>query len=314
MPRIAVVSMFDDNYSRMAETTIFANFSKYCEIHSYDLIAHKIDPEFLEGRHAQWGKIKLIKKILTEQHYDWAFFVDCDCLIMNLSISLDQFIDDRFLMIVPEGGGAPDFPVSTNYRKNNLMSSQMLIKNTTESIQLLEEIWNAPDWPEGMSINEFDHEMRQLRISSKKVEWRGKIKWIEEKKLNRFWPSKNPYVIDAFPHMNKNLWSPGDFIVHVTSYQKNERIEILNLLQDFVGGKIGGWRLDGNKIWFKPLKDLSYFSLVVNIGDNQTSSWEFTDFNTRTHYWVQIGDNPNSERIIVRAFDNLKNGIALYSF
>ncbi len=314
MPRIAVVSMFDDNYSRMAETTIFANFSKYCELHGYDLIPFKIDDKFLEGRHPQWGKIKLLGSLLSEEKYDWFFFLDCDCLFMNLSTKLEDLIDERFELIVPEGGGSPDNFVSNDYRKNNLMSSQMLLKNSKDSIELIQEIWDAPDWPKDLDINEFDHEMRQLRISSKKDKWKGKIKWIKEKKLNRFWPSKNPYIVDAFPHLNKNIWVPGDFIVHVTTYQRDERIEILNLLSDFVGGKLGRWKKEDNKIWFKPLRNTGYVRLELHVDGIETVFWEFQDLDMKIYYWVQIDEYPTGQNLTVKAFDILKNPIAAFKF
>jgi hypothetical protein len=314
MPRIAVVSMFDDNYTRMAEITVNHNFKKYCDIHGYDLIQFKIDEEFLEGRHPQWGKIKLLQNLLIKKSHDWIFFLDCDCLFMNLSIKLEDIIDERFELIIPEGGGSPDNCVSDDYRKNNLMSSQMLVKNSDLSLELLREIWEAPDWPENMDINEFDHEMRQLRISSKKDKWRGKIKWVEEKKLNRFWPSKNPYIVDSFPHLNKNIWEPGDFIVHVTTYETNERIEILGLLKDFVGGKIGKWERDGDKIWFKPLVDLNYFCLYLHVNGEKKLFWEFTSASRKSYYWVQIENYTENTVLKMEAFDILKNQISSFLF
>jgi hypothetical protein len=165
-----------------------------------------------------------------------------------------------------------------------------------------------------MDINEFDHEMRQLRISSKKDKWKGKIKWVEEKKLNRFWPSKNPYIVDSFPHLNKNIWEPGDFIVHVTTYETNERIEILGLLKDFVGGKIGRWERDGDKIWFKPLVDLDYFCLFLYVNEEKKLFWEFSSASSKSYYWVQAENYPENTILKIEAFDILKNKIASFLF
>lgn len=309
--RIAVVSMYDENYTDMAAITIKENFRDYCTVHNYSLVDFKIDNDFLEGRHAQWGKIKLLKELLEKNTADWLFFIDCDCLIMNPTIKLESFLNNDKFIVFPRGGGAADNKLTNSSYDDNIMSSQILIKNCQDSLEFLDEIWNSPDWPEGMDINKFDHEMRQIRISSKKDRWKDGILLLEEKLLNRFWPAKNPFMVDAFPHMNKNLWDPGDFIVHVTSYSKNERIEILSLLSQFSGGKLGKWERKGNQIFYKPLiEGIGKIRISLFKGGKEHVYWDLENPNRSLVYWI-AADNFESGDII-RAFDHTNSEIALY--
>lgn len=315
-PKIAVVSMYDENYSSIAEVTIHENFKNYCELHGYNLVSFRIDSEFLEGRHPQWGKIKIILDIIQQEKFDWVFFIDCDCLFMNPGISLEEFIDDRFQIILPEGGCSPDNPLRDDLTRNNIMSSQMLVKSSPESLNFFKEIWDSPDWPEGMDINEFDHEMRQIRLSYKKDHWRNIIKLIPEKNFNRFWPVKNPFIIDSFPNIMKNIWEPGDFIVHVTSYEKNERHEILSLLSHFVGGEIGWWKVENNKILFKPLKNLEYFKLTLFVDGEESFHFEFNDTDTGRIFWARVESDIilEEKQLEVKATDSNMNTIATFKF
>ena len=306
-----VVSMYDEGYSEMANLTIKSNFRDYCIIQGYELVDFKIDDEFLEGRQAQWGKIKLLKNLILDGKTDWYFFLDCDCLIMNPSIKLESFIEEDKFLILPKGGGAPDYPLAESCFNDNLMSSQMLIRKSKESIEFLEEIWESPDWPHGMNINEFDHEMRQMRISYRKDKWQEGICAVEEKRLNRFWPTKNPFMVDAFPHMNKNLWEPGDFIAHICSYQTNERVEIIQLLKNFVGGFIGKWEVSGNKIYMKSLvENIDDISLKLERDRNSILSWEIKSPNMKLIYWISVDDLKSGD--IVKVFN--KDGIQISSY
>jgi hypothetical protein len=308
---ISLVSMYNEGYSKMADLTIRDNFNEYCQIHGYDLVDFKIDNEFLEGRDPQWGKIKLLRKLLEEGQSDWYFFIDCDCLIMNPSIKLEEFIRNDKFIILPKGGGSPDNPLTESCYDDNIMSSQILIKRSQKSIEFLDEIWESPDWPDNMDINEFDHEMRQMRISYRKEKWHGGMELVEEKRLNRFWPTKNPFMVDAFPHMNKNLWEPGDFIAHICSYQTNERVEIIQLLKNFVGGFIGKWEVSGNKIYMKPLvENIGDISLKLERDRNSILSWEIKSPNMKLIYWIAVDDLKSGD--VVKVFN--KDGIQISSY
>jgi hypothetical protein len=84
-----------------------------------------------------------------------------------------------------------------------------------------------------MSLSTFDYEGRQARIVINSLKFKDKIKIIEEKLLNRFWYFNNPFMTFHFKGVNNLVWQPGDFIVHVTGYSKEERIKLLSDLNYF---------------------------------------------------------------------------------
>ena len=108
-PRIMVVGTYNQKYDELAQLTIESNFRRYCSIHNYSLWSDRMPDDF--ERAPQWRKIKLMIELLELNEADWLFFVDCDCLFMNMAIKVESLIDDEFDIIVSRTSGAPDFPV-----------------------------------------------------------------------------------------------------------------------------------------------------------------------------------------------------------
>jgi hypothetical protein len=310
--KISVVAMFDVNYQSIAEVTIFKNFTKYCSLHGYDLISRE---NATAGRAAQWKKIELLIGLLKGSDSEWLFFVDADCLFMNTSIKIEEFIDDDAFLILPRGGGAPDNFLSIDSSLDNIMSSQMLVRNCQESLDFFQEIWDAPDWPENMPIDEFDHEMRQMRISSQKDKWRSGIKLLDEFIFNRFWPVSSPFMAMSHQHMNNNLWKPGNFIVHVTGYDLREKLRILTDLEIFSGGLLVQWHVDGRKIFFRPLRNISNLRLFITDSSyNFKYYFEIGDVLEKMMYWIMIAEDENPFDLMFKSFGNNMKEIGFHKF
>jgi hypothetical protein len=309
--KICVVAMYDERYDEIIKTTVNKNFSKYCSFHGYDLVVKKLVDG---GRAAQWKKINVLRELLSEGKSDWYFFIDADCLFMNMSRRIEDFIDHKYFLILPKGGGAPDFKLSPEPDSNNLMSSQMLIKNCSESKDFLKEIWEAPDWPEGISLEEFDHEMRQIRISAEKENWKSGIKRLDEKLFNRFWAVSSPFMSIAHPHMNQNIWVPGDYIVHVTGYPLDERNMIIKDLETFSGGLIAQWNNEGSKYFFRPLKDFDSLKIYVYKNDGSfVICYDFENVLRELIYWIRFEEFERDE-IYFRVYDSAGKEIGLQKF
>jgi hypothetical protein len=216
----------------MASYTVDLNIKKYCELHGYHLHIN-YQEKFSNGKLAQWQKILAARELLETGNYDWVFFLDTDCLIMNPNIKLELFIDDNYSFILPEHNIDPiDTPIDIEGIKNNIITSQFFVRNDECGKDILDEIWSAQD---NNQIDKFDHEGRQIRILINKGKYNSRIKIIEEKKLNRFWYVNNPFMYFAYKGINDNVWEEGDFIVHVTTYPIEERIKILSDLNYFSG-------------------------------------------------------------------------------
>ena len=226
--KFCVLVSYDEGYKRMASYTVEKNIRKYCELHGYDL---HIDYEekFSNGKPAQWQKIRAARELLDTHKYDWIFYLDTDCLIMNPNIKLESFIDDDCSFIVPKHSiKAVDTPIS----EGNIISSQFFVRNDECGIDILDEIWLAQG---NYKIEEFDYEGRQIRMIINDNKYGDRIKLIEEKRLNTFWYVNNPFMVFSFKGINDNIWQEGDFIVHVTGYKTEERVRILSDLNYFSG-------------------------------------------------------------------------------
>jgi hypothetical protein len=312
--RIMVVTSFDQNYLEMSKMTAGQNFEIYCQLNNYALYKDFIPDDF--DRAPQWRKIKILSELISMDLADWFFFVDCDCLFMNFSEPLENFVDESIDIILTKTGGAPDYELKGNPSENTYMSAQMLVKNSKVSLQMLEEIWDAPDWPSDLSINAFDHEMRQMRFTLNKDLWKKHYKIIPEKKFNRFWPCENPFFVMSFPHHNQNSFEAGDFIVHVVGRPKQERLSLLAKLQIFSGGLLAHWNKEENKVFMEPLVNLNRVRIFcLNSKGEATGEWYFDFMKKGTQYWIGINDL-NPEDLHYKCFldDNFNECVAFYKF
>jgi hypothetical protein len=227
--KFCVLLTYDKGYQRMASYTVDLNIKKYCEIHGYDL---HIDyqEKFSNGKPAQWQKIRSARELLETNKYDWVFYIDTDCIIMNPDIKLESFIDDDCSFIIPQSPGAVDTPITAIPNVESIITSQFFVKNDECGKNLLDDIWLAQD---NNRIQEFDHEGRQLRMIINEGKYNNRIKIVEEKRLNRFWYVNNPFMVFNFKGINDNVWQEGDFIVHVTTYDTETRVRLLSDLNYF---------------------------------------------------------------------------------
>ena len=232
---ICVLVSYNENYSQMAQITVFNNIKTYCELHGYTIWIDTQDkPD--NDRCSQWQKIKTSINILKEHPFKWLFFLDTDCLIMNKDIKLESLIDDNYSFIVPQHNMAAEgSPITNIPGVSNVITSQFLVKNDADGLAILQAIWDAEGWPKEMDLATFDYEGRQTRIVINSLKFKDKIKIIEERLLNTFWYMNNPFMVMHFQGINKYAWQPGDFIVHVTGYPKEERIKLLSDLNYFSG-------------------------------------------------------------------------------
>jgi hypothetical protein len=230
MANICVIVCYDDSYSNMAETTVGLNIKPYCEKHGYDIYIDRYE-NYDTSRAPQWHKIKVCIEVLQTNKYDWIFFIDIDCLIMNSSIKLESIIDNQYSFILPQHiMPAEDTPIINIPEVQNIITSQFFVKNDADGLSILNAIWNANS---NIDINKFDYDGRGVRIVINSGEFNHKIKIVEEHLLNRFWYMNNPFMTMYFIGINDHVWKPKDFIVHVTGYKTEERTRLLSDINYF---------------------------------------------------------------------------------
>lgn len=227
--KFCVLVSYNKEYAKMASYSVDLNIKKYCELHGYDL---HIDyqEKFSNGKPAQWQKIRAARELLETNKYDWVFYLDTDCLIMNPDIKLESFVDDDCSFIIPRHRiPAVDNPINRYF---NIISSQFFVKNDKYGKAILDDIWLAE---ENDKINEFDYEGRQIRMLIESGKYTNDIKIIDERRLNTFWYMNNPFMVFNMKGINDNVFKKGDFIVHVTGYNIDERTRLLSDLNYFSG-------------------------------------------------------------------------------
>jgi hypothetical protein len=309
--RIAVLVVYDDNYESMKNITVDCNIKNYCELHGYTLIEHKIE---LIDRTPHWSKISESINVLKSNNFDWVFFIDIDCLIMNTTIKLETIIDNNYSFIVPSHGiPSIDNPIVTPFNTDNIISSQFLVKNDEFGIKILENIWGDEDSLQNPIINTFDYEGRQTRLTILKDEFKPHIKIIEEKLLNRFWYMNSPFMVFNNIGVNDLVWQPGDFIVHVTGYKKEERIKLLSDLNFFSGGEIINVLFKDEKIYFSSFSNLPYILIKFKDSNNNIiNEIKFEELNPSYQYFISFPQIMINTTIRVEGYDINNNLISLH--
>lgn len=301
--KIGILMMYDSRYEKMASVTIDRNVRQYCELHGYRLFVHKIEGSENE-RPPQWQKIIKSIEILESKEVDWLMFLDLDCLVMNSTIKIESLIDDNFSLIIPAHmTAAVDFPMQDNgFGGDNIISAMYIAKSDEMGIAILKDVWDKNGLPEETDANEFDYEQRQFRITLSKPEFRKHAKIVEERKMHTSWYINNPFTVFFFEGCNENAWKPGNFIVHVTGYEVEERIKILDGLNYFSGGEVSKMYIKDACLFLSTLKNLKYAKIVIkDMFRNILRSAVLEDMKYRMRYFVSIPEN--TDRVIVEAYD-----------
>jgi mannan polymerase II complex MNN10 subunit len=68
----------------------------YCDRHGYDF--HVFKKTLDSSRPPTWSKFLAVSKLLSS--YDWVFCTDADSLVMNPTIRMDSFLDEKYDMVV----------------------------------------------------------------------------------------------------------------------------------------------------------------------------------------------------------------------
>jgi hypothetical protein len=310
--KICIIVSFDKNYEGIAEISVYDNIKKYCNLHGYSLWIDKQE-NISHNRGSQWNKISISLEILNDNDFDWLFFMDSDSIIMNTSKKLEEFIDENYSFIVPSHNMEPiDTPILNPQGDFQVITSHFFVRNNTIGKNILMDIWNAKEWPQHMLYNEFDYEQRQTRITINKPEFKEHVKVLNHKELNRFWFINSPFHTVRNPNINNNVWEPGDFLVHVTSYPLYMRRELISDLNYFSGGLLATFEREKNKITFSAISNLGATKVVIyNTRNEPLINYSFESMNYRTYYVLFTNDDIDSQDVIIKGFDENNKVISL---
>ena len=140
--KIAIAQLYTNHFDEWAKIPI-RNKQIYCDKHGYDLVTKRglYKTDFGE-RHPSWHSILLILETLEKTNVDWVFWSDIDALIMDQTVKLESFIENRYDIIIPDQGRGEYCGIKS---KSCLCCGHYFIKNTKWSKDFLRLLWRWPN-------------------------------------------------------------------------------------------------------------------------------------------------------------------------
>ncbi len=193
--KLAIVIPACDKYEDLWNFTL-PNRTQYCERHGYDLLRSK---RKFRDESVPFGKLEFVRDNLEQ--YDWIWMLGADTLHMNMATPADEFIDEKFDMIIGRDA-------------NGLNCDSVLFKNTQWIKDYINFILGKYDYYK-------DDEWQEQRcIIDTHEYYKENIKVIPQKSFNSYvyawyWAGygKQP-----------GEFSDGDAILHFVGMQNDERI------------------------------------------------------------------------------------------
>lgn len=201
--KIACISIYDEPYKPVADITV-PNLTEYCRRHAYN---HHIFRSGPWQRDIVWERIPKILEVLP--NYDAVAYFDCDVLITNHNVRLEEFIDR-------------DITLSESVREDgsiHLNDGVLLVKNSEDSISILNKAWET--YPiDGINCAQdaFEKIIKDdplLKHVSFSIE--------RQKRFNSFL-----YEEYGMPLTTRGNWTVGDFALHLPGCTTERRVEIFN--------------------------------------------------------------------------------------
>jgi hypothetical protein len=203
----AVASLHDANYSDLAALTDQSK-KEYCDRYGY---------QFHVLTEMKYSTITGFNKIhyaldLFQQHpeIEWLLFSECDAMITNQTIKIEDRIDDDYHFIVPVD-------------RLNLNSGNFLVRNSEQGrayLQMIidrEESYKTVEWAEQQVIIDTIEQYQSI------------VKIVPQKYMNSYEPEIYDYCDARFDILgNSGAWEPGDWIVHWPGTYKPTRIQRAN--------------------------------------------------------------------------------------
>ena len=250
--KFVLVSAHDEKYKPLAELTLHNNKKIYCERHGYKL--HYVDDlgEKIAGKPVKcilppipekyipggWGKIFVIKDAMEKYpDTDWVFNSDCDVMITNMTIKLEDIIskiaDQNTHIIIPAD-------------INGINCGNMFIRNSPIGKAFLDTI--IAGMPLYRNWYMFENQLIQDLFVGTHLEedgihqtgtfW-GRVGKIVPQKIFNSYDYKNLPKLKNRPHFkditgNNGQWEKGDFIIQWPSTDLNYRLKVSSIYNKLI--------------------------------------------------------------------------------
>ena len=199
----AVASINLDNYQDLADLTD-APKREYCERHGYQFHVLK------EKKYSDcmgFNKIGYVLDLFKQYpDIDWLLFSECDATITNLTISIDDKVDNDYHFIIPVD-------------RLNINAGNFLVRNTVEGRAYLGMIMSHE--PEYKDVEWAEQQVIIDTIS----DYMDVVKIVPQKHMNSYEQEPYDYCdirVDVLG--NSGEWATGDWIVHWPGLHKPPRM------------------------------------------------------------------------------------------
>ncbi len=208
-PTIVFTSFHTPNYNSLAEITLVKNKDVYCKKHNYPLLVKTSDWHNIP---LGYEKVYIIEYALEKfPNCEWIFFSECDTLITNMNIKLEDIIKDE----------KKHFIITTDI--NNINAGSFFIKNSTEGRNYLQAMKD--------SIGKYPEEQAFIIDSYFGLgNFKDIISLYPQKTFNSYdyYLYGNAYPSGLDIQGNNGRWEYGDFIIHLPGISYEHRINLAN--------------------------------------------------------------------------------------
>jgi len=216
---MAIVSIFNERHSDLAELTWYNNKVLYAENHGYLAVA-KTDNFSPEQVHFD-KFIHILDVMEKNPDVDWVWWLDNDAMITNFDIKIEDLIDNDYHIVMPTDIAA-------------LNTGSFIVRNSPQAKEWLNFLLN------------------------KKAEYKNDKKWFEQQAVIDFYPKFQELFkiipqqwLNSYDYKMYNIegtdllgqdgqWYPGDFVVHWPGLQNEVRVKLAQQFEQYIVGKDNG--------------------------------------------------------------------------
>ena len=209
----AVASINLPNYQDLADLTDQPK-REYCERYGYKFFVLK------ENKYSDvmgFNKIGYMLDLLnTNPDVEWLLFSECDATITNLTIKIEDKIDNDFHVIIPVD-------------RLNLNAGNLLVRNSPEGRGYLQMLLdNEPEYR--------DKEWAEQQVMIDTIDnYTDTVKIVTQRYMNSYIQAPYDYCdirIDVLG--NSGEWQQGDWILHMPGLHKPVRIEVTKQILNYI--------------------------------------------------------------------------------
>jgi hypothetical protein len=194
---IAISVQFNAPFRPVADLTI-PIMEEYAKIHSYELI---IGENLPIKRSIVWDRYSIIQENLPE--YDAIVHMDCDVMITNMNIRLEEFTGLGYIVISR---------AVTEQGISRFNDGVVFLKNKPETFRVLDSIMATPD----------DDFVKCGQDAMERLYCQGKIPspyFERQKAINAF-----DYTQYSMPETTVGQWTEGDWLIHYPGCNNETRV------------------------------------------------------------------------------------------